>query len=486
MSTLPERMSSADVAFLHRESRTAPQHVGQIAIFAQPPAGFDYDRLVRLLDERIGLAPRYRQKVRAVPGHLANPVWVDDSRFDISYHVRRSALPRPGTDAQLLEFAARIQARRLDRSRPLWEIYLVEGLSAGRTAIVTKTHEAMVDEHGGIDLMQVVLDASPEPRRAVERIWMPETEPGAVRLVRDAAMELARRPIALTDTARAATRDIRATAVRASSIVGGVLSLGSALLRQPPTSALQTELGEHRRLAIARTSLRDYREVRAAFDASVNDVALAVVTGALRGWLLARAAALHRSTSLRALVPVSVRIAEDGAPATAAPRLPAAVRPLLVDLPVGEPDAVLRLAQLRYAMASHKASGRAIRADQLTRLRGFAPPTMHALAARAANGLTRRMFDLVVTNVPGPQVPLYAAGARMTEMFPILPLAPGQAVAVALTSYDGGVYYGLNGDRDAMPDIGTLAQLVEESLDDLLAAARGERASAATRRAHRR
>jgi hypothetical protein len=158
---------------------------------------------------------------------------------------------------------------------------------------------------------------------------------------------------------------------------------------------------------------------------------------------------------------------------------------LLVDLPVGEPDAVLRLAQLRYAMASHKASGRAIRADQLTRLRGFAPPTMHALGARAANGLTRRMFDLVVTNVPGPQVPLYAAGARMSEMFPILPLAPGQAVSVALTSYDGGVYYGLNGDRDAMPDIGTLAQLIEESLDELLAAARGERASATPRRARR-
>src|SRR5919202_1813664 len=194
---MTERMTSADVAFLHRESRNAPQHVGGLAIFAPRPGGFEYERLVRLLEERISLAPRYRQKVRMVPAHLANPLWLDDPNFDITYHVRRSALPRPGTDEQLLEFCARIQSRLLDRSRPLWEMYLVEGLSDGRVAVVTKTHEALVGEEGGIDLAQVILDAAHEPRRTVEAIWMPQPEPGTVELMRDALADIARRPTAL-------------------------------------------------------------------------------------------------------------------------------------------------------------------------------------------------------------------------------------------------------------------------------------------------
>ncbi|HEX3336533.1 MAG TPA: wax ester/triacylglycerol synthase domain-containing protein, partial [Jatrophihabitans sp.] len=203
---MTERMSSADVAFLHRETRTAPQHLGGLAVFTAPRSGFDYDRLVRLLEERISLAPRYRQRVRMVPGHLANPLWLDDPSFDITYHVRRSALPRPGTDEQLLEFCARIQSRRIDRSRPLWEMYLVEGLSDARVAIVTKTHQAMIDERDGIDLAQVILDAAPEPRRTVEAIWMPGPEPNSFDLVRDALVGVVHRPLALADTARAAAR----------------------------------------------------------------------------------------------------------------------------------------------------------------------------------------------------------------------------------------------------------------------------------------
>ena len=486
-----ERMASADVTFLHRETRTAPQHVGELAVFAAPPAGFDYARLVRLLEERISLAPRYRQKVRMVPGHLANPMWVDDAAFDITYHVRRSGLPRPGSDVELLEFCARIESRLLDRSRPLWEMYLVEGLSGGRVAIVTKTHAAMVGERDGIDIAQVILDAAPAPRRTVEPIWMPGGEPSNLALVRDAVGEIAHRPIALLDTARAAARDVNLTVRRTTSLAGGVVSMGTALLRRPVESPLNAELSEQRRLAVARTRLQDYQRIRDTFGGTVNDAILAVVSGALREWLLARSADVRTATSVRALVPVSVRDANDptderppgsdlhpagsGARAVggAAPALPAVgadggparpdVRPLLVDLPVGEPDAVLRLAQLRYAMASHRASGFAVGADTLAALSGYAPPTLHALGARAAVGLTRRMFSLVITNVPGPQWPLYAAGARMTEMFPIVPLSPGQAVSIALSSYDGGVYYGINGDRDAMPDTDLLATLIEEA-----------------------
>ncbi|SHF83729.1 acyltransferase, WS/DGAT/MGAT [Jatrophihabitans endophyticus] len=482
---MTERMTAADVSFLHRETRTSPQHVGGLALFDPPPAGFDYDRLVRLLEERITLAPRYRQKVRAVPGNVANPMWVDDPSFDITYHVRRSALPRPGTDQQLLDFCARILARRLDRSRPLWEIYLIEGLAGGRVAVVTKTHEAMVGEDGGIDLAQVILDAAPTPRRTVEAIWVPGPEPTALHLLRDAVGGIARRPVALADAARLNARDAAAVVDRVGSLVGNVASVGTALLRRPQHSPLAVSLSEHRRLAVARTRLDDYRRVRETFGGTVNDVVLAVVAGALRGWLLARAEALRPATTVRALVPVSVTdtaadtaaaaVAGDGRadadPLGADVASTGVVRPLLVDLPVGEPNPVLRLAQLRYAMASHKASGRAVGAERLTSLSGFAPPTLHALGARATGGLTRRMFSLVVTNVPGPQFPLYAAGARMTEMFPIQPLADGQALSIALSSYDRGVYFGINGDRDAVADIALLPGLVEESLAELVAAA---------------
>jgi diacylglycerol O-acyltransferase / wax synthase len=496
---MTERMTSADVAFLHRETRTAPQHVGGLAIFAPRPGGFEYDRLIRLLEERISLAPRYRQKVRMVPGHLANPLWLDDPSFDITYHVRRSALPRPGTDEQLLEFCARIQSRLLDRSRPLWEMYLVEGLSDGRVAVVTKTHEAMVDERRGIDLMHVILDAAPEPRRTVEAIWMPEPEPGTAAVLRDALFDIARRPTALADTMRDAVRDARSTAAKLGALTGGVASLARAVLQRPATSPLATALSEQRRIAIARTQLADYRRVRAALGGTVNDVVLAVVAGALRGWLLGRAEPLQPASSVRALIPMSViDQAEHPGPGTAAARhagsthpalqrrdqslIAARVRPLLVDLPVGEGDPILRLAQLRYAMASHAASGRAVGADRIADLGGFAPPTLHALGARAAAGLTRRMFNLVVTNVPGPQLPLYASGARLTEMFPILPLAEGQAMSIALTSYDGGMFYGINGDRDAVPDLQTVAELVEESLAELVTAAGGGRPGRARRR----
>jgi diacylglycerol O-acyltransferase len=482
---MTERMTSADVAFLHRETRNAPQHVGGLAIFAPRPGGFEYERLVRLLEERISLAPRYRQKVRMVPGHLANPLWLDDPNFDITYHVRRSALPRPGTDEQLLEFCARIQSRLLDRARPLWEMYLVEGLSDGRVAIVTKTHEAMVDELHGIDLAHVILDAAPEPRRTVEAIWMPEPEPSSLDLLRDALHDIVRRPTGLSESVREATRDVRSTAAKIGAVTGGVASVARTVLRRPTPSPFHAELSEQRRLAIARTRLDDYRKVRDAFGGTVNDVVLAVVAGALRGWLLARAEPLRPATTVRALVPVSEAEPADSRSAAVADALdhgsqhpslrrratpPSGVRPLLVDLPVGEADPVLRLAQLRYAMASHAASGRAVGADRIAELSGFAPPTLHALGARAASGLTRRMFSLVITNVPGPQLPLYAAGARLTEMFPILPLAQGQVASIALTSYDGGVFYGINGDRDAASDLGTIAELIEESLAELVAA----------------
>lgn len=459
---MADRLSPLDVSFLYMETPTTAMHVGGVAVFEPPDEGFDYDRLVDLISQRIALVPRYRQKVRFIPGHIANPVWVDDEDFDVTYHVRRSALPKPGTDAQLRELVGRLQSRQLDRSRPLWEIYLVEGLAGGRVGIITKTHHAMVDGVSAVDIGTVILDLTPEPREVPADDWKAHREPGAAALVVGAVTDLVKRPTQAIDTARAAVVDVRATAGKAATVAGGMLSSVASMARPAPDSPLNVRIGEQRRFAMARTDLDDYKRVRKAHGGTVNDVVLTTVAGALRSWLLTRGEAVKPTTTVRAMVPVSVR--SDGQEGQLGNR----VSSYFVDLPVGEGNPVMRLHQVSFAMRGHKESGQSVGADALVQLSGFAPPTLHSLGARVASGFTRRLFNLVVTNVPGPQFPLYAAGARMLEMYPVVPLAKGQAVSVGLTSYDGGVYYGLNADRDAMPDIDVLAGLIEESLAELV------------------
>lgn len=459
------RLSALDVSFLYLEGESTPMHVGGLAVFDVPPGGFDYARFVRLVEDRISLVPRYRQKIKSVPGHIGYPVWVDDPDFDVTFHVRRSALPRPGSDEQLRELVARLQSRPLDRSRPLWEMNVVEGLAGGGFAIVTKTHHAMVDGISAIDLAQVILDPTPDPRETPPDQWRPRPEPGSIELVTDAVRELISRPGAVVDAVRMGVNDARATTVTLARAAGGLLSAARIAARPAPAGPLNVPIGAQRRFAVARTPLADYKLVRSHVDGTVNDVVLATVTGALRGWLMARARAVTPTTTVRALVPLSVR-------AGPASELGNRVSSYLVDLPVGEPDPLVRLTQLTYAMAAHKESGQSVGADALIALSGFAPPTLHALGARAANSFTRRLFNLVVSNVPGPQFPLFAGGARMREIFPIVPLAAGQAVSIGLTSYDGNVFFGLNADRGAMGDIDTMAALIEESLGELVAAVR--------------
>jgi diacylglycerol O-acyltransferase len=480
---MPPRLSALDASFLYLEQPTTPMHVGGVAIFRRPPSagrpgGFDYDRLVELIEQRIALVPRYRQKVRHVPGNLARPVWVDDPDFDVAYHVRRSALPRPGTDTQLTELVARLMSRPLDHARPLWEMYLVEGLrgggrGGGRFAVLTKTHQAMVDGISAIDIGQVILDVSAEPRAVSEELWMPRPEPTDAQLLLDAVAEAVAQPGAVVDNVRAAAGDAVATMGKVVGGIGQLLTMARTASRRAPGTPLNVHISIQRRFAIARTRLQAYRRIRAAHGCTVNDVVLAVVAGALRNWLLSRGEPITASSSVRAMVPLSVRGEADvpssvpstsGGPGSLGNR----VSSFLVDLPVGEPSPVVRLHHVAHAMREHTADGRSVGADTLVRIGGFAPPTLHALGARAASGFSKRIFNLVVTNVPGPQFPLYAAGARLLEMFPVVPLAKGQALAIGLTSYDGGVYYGFNGDRDAMPDVDVLAGLVDEALDELL------------------
>ena len=459
---MTDRLSPLDVSFLYMETPTTAMHVGGVAIFDPPADGFDYERLVELITQRIALVPRYRQKVRSIPGRLANPVWVDDEDFDVTYHVRRSALPKPGTDSQLRELVGRLMSRRLDRGRPLWEIYLVEGLAEGRVGIITKTHHAMVDGVAAVDIGTVILDLTPTPREVPEDDWRPSREPGPASLVVGAMTDMVKRPTQALDTARAAVVDARATAGKVSGLAGGVLASMVTMARPAPDSPLNVRIGEQRRFGMASTDLDDYKLVRKAHGGTVNDVVLATVAGALRAWLLTRGEAVNPTTVIRAMVPVSVRA--DGAPSQLGNR----VSSYFVDLPVGEGNAVMRLHQVSFAMRGHKESGQSVGADALVQMSGFAPPTIHSLGARVASGITRRLFNLVVTNVPGPQYPLYAAGARMLAMHPVVPLAKGQGLSIGLTSYDGGVYYGLNADRDALPDVDVLAALLEESLGELV------------------
>jgi WS/DGAT/MGAT family acyltransferase len=458
---MTDRLSALDVSFLYMEEPTTPMHVGGLAVFQPPDEGFDYDRLVSLIEDRIGLVPRYRQKIRWVPGHLANPVWVDDSDFDVTFHVRRSALPRPGSDAQLHELVARLMSRRLDRSRPLWEVYLVEGLAGGRIAVITKTHHAMVDGASAVDIGQVILDVTPTPRDVPDPLWMPAPAPGMLTLVADAVADLIRRPTAVADTVRLGVLDVRNTAMRLAGAVGGLAAAAQIAARPAPSSPMNVTIGEQRRFGVARTDLDDYKRVRKAHGGTVNDVVLATVTGALRSWLMSRGEAVTSASTLRAMVPVSVRGDQDRAPGNR-------VSSYLVDLPVGEPDPVVQLSQVSYAMKGHKESGQSVGADVLVALGGFAPPTLHSLGARATSSFTRRLFNLVVTNVPGPQFPLYAAGAQLLEMFPVVPLAKGQGLCIGLTSYNGSVFYGLNADRDALPDVEVIGSLLEEALAELV------------------
>ena len=467
---MSDRLSSLDASFLYLEEPTTVMHVGSVMVFDALEQGFAHDRLVALISRRIASLPRYRQKVREVPGRLANPVWVDDEAFDLSYHVRRSALPRPGTDERLEEFVARIQPRPLDRRRPLWEVYLVEGLEHERFAIVTKTHVALVDGVNALDIAQLLVEEEPGDEQDVVDTWRPHREPTDLELVGEAVGEAIFMPGQVVESVRGGLNEAREVGGRVLSGLGSLLTTvvrGAA--RPAPTSPLNVDIGTARRFVMVGTDLDDYRKVRArlgrgayADDVTVNDVVLATVAGAFRAWLLTRGEAVHPSSVIRAMVPVSIE-SEEGSSALAH-RLAA----FFVDLPVGEPGASMRLHQIAFSMRQQMVGGQPVGAERLVGLAGFAPPTLHSLGARLGSAMSRRLFNVIVTNVPGPQSTLYAGTSPMLSTYPVMPLARGQALAVGLTSYDGGVYFGLNADRDAMPDVEVLGQSLVDSLAELV------------------
>ena len=477
---MTERLRPRDVAILAEESASTPMHNATIEIFEPGRSGFDYARLVRLVQERISFVPRYRQRVQPVPGRIANPVWVDDEHFDIGYHVRRSALPRPGSLDQLRDLVARIVSRPLDRSRPLWEMYFVEGLADGQVAILSKSHQVLVDGIETVDLGQVLLDKSAEPKELGADGWRARTRPSPLTLMTEAVRDSLTGPEVVADTLLSTTSSVLRGAASTARSAGRVFD---ALANRRASGDLPVigPLSQQRRIIVVRTDLAEHRAVREAHGGTVNDVVLATVTGALRAWLMTRGESMRGIRQVRAVVPVSV-IDDELEPTSLGSQIAAH----FVDLPVWEASPVVRLHQVSYSFQAHKETGRAVGASRLASISGFAPATFHAIGSRVAAVERRRGYQLVVTNVPGPQAPLYAAGARMVATYPVPPLLEGHPLAIGVTSYDGHVYYGLTADRDTLPDADLLGPCVREALDELVDSASGSRTRAPRGRKKRR
>ncbi len=444
-----QRLSPLDAMFLNRDTPTTPRQIASLAILEPGETPLDHDRLVEVISERLDIVPRYRQIPRRVPGALSTPIWVDDEDFDISRHVRRSALPRPGTREALHELVGRLVARRLDLDRPLWELYLIEGLEGGRVALLFKAHQALVDGSETIDLAQVLLEETDRVRDIPHEEWAPRPPVRGLDLVRAGIERNVRHP---GEAVQITEHNLGRFARRLPLVGAG----------DPPRGVLTTELSRHRRFTTLDTDLEAYRRIRGEHGGTVNDVILAVIAGGIRGWMLTRAEPVTAKTSFRAMVPMSV-VSEDGLPTS----LGSKVRGHLLSLPVGESNPVVRLHQVSYALKDHRETGSAVAANQLASLPGFATSTFHAVGARVASSESGRGHHLVITNVPGPQDPVYMAGEQVGEVYPCLPLSHHRALSVGVTSYHGRVFYGMVADRDAVPDLDVLAQCIEESLDEL-------------------
>lgn len=466
------RLSPSDASFFRLENTFTPMYVGSLYILRRPRAGLSYESLLATIEQRLPQVPRYRQKVREVIG-MARPVWIDDSDFDIAYHVRRSALPSPGSDEQLHELIGRLAARPLDTSRPLWEAYLVEGLADNRLALYTKSHQALVNGATALSIGHVVADRTRRPPSFPEDIWVPERDPGSTRLLLGALGEWVAGPgtqlqavgsaVAGAVTNQGELLDVGRRAVRLARAV----TRGTA-----PSSPLNAIVSRNRRFTVARASLADYRTVRARYDCDVNDVVLAVVAGALANWLLSRGEPVSPTATVRAMAPLSV-YADDQFDSTGPGQMISQVTPFLVDLPVGEPNAVVRLSQIAHATESNPTAASAVDARTIVTLSGFAPPTLHAMGVRVATSFpsfSKRTFNLLITNAPGAQSQLYIAGTKLLEAYAVPPLLNGQALAISVTSYNGMLYFGINADRAAMSDVDLLPDLLNQALEELLEA----------------
>jgi diacylglycerol O-acyltransferase len=449
-------MSPMDASFLHIEGPTNPMHIGGVSIFEGPAPPFE--RLEEMVASKLDLVPRYRQKVRFVPLGLGRPVWVDDPHFNLAYHLRHTALPTPGTDEQLRRTAARIFSQHLDRNKPLWEIWTVEGLSENRWALLSKVHHCMVDGVSATDLMSVMFEDGAAP--AAADTWKPAPEPSGAELALRTLTHRTLNPSEQLRSVSAAVRAPRASLGQARELLGATTS-AARLMRPLGSSSLVGPVGPHRIWSWAKVSLADVKSVRSALGGTVNDIVLTIVSAGFRDLLESRGEPVDGRT-VRALVPVSVR--RPGERGVYNNRVSA----MFAELPIGIADPVARLDAVRAQMDGLKRSKQAVAGDVLTSLSGFAPPMLLALGGRLAARAPSLGVQTGVTNVPGPQQPLHTLGRRLLESFPFVPVIGKARISIAIFSYDGGLYFGVTGDYDSSRDIDTLTSGVERSMAELL------------------
>ncbi len=466
-----ETMSALDASFLHVEDAVSHMHIGSVGIFEGPAA--PQQVVLDAIAAKLHLVPRYRQHVRFPPLALARPIWVDDRHFQLDYHVRRTALPAPGGDEELRNLVGRVMAQKLDRSKPLWEMWVAEGLGDGRWALVNKLHHCMVDGVSGTDLLSVMFDDERGAPRAEALPWEPAPEPSTPRIVGSALAHRAKTPYDAVRSLWATARAPAQAAGQAADLARALVSL-SPLLRPPTGTSLNGPIGPHRRWAWARGRLADVKAIRAEYGGTVNDVVLAVIARGFRD-LLRERGELVEGCVVRTMVPVSVRTsAERGTYNNK-------VSAMFTDLPVLVADPLERLAKVRVQMQDLKESHQAVAGSTLTSLGGFAPAMLLALAGRVATRTPQHSVNTVTTNVPGPQHAIFLAGHRMLEYFPFVPLAGHVRVGVAIVSYDGALNFGVTGDYEMAPDVRVLCDGIEAGIRELLPQAAAPRRSAARR-----
>jgi WS/DGAT/MGAT family acyltransferase len=453
-----QTMSPLDASFLHIEDAVTHMHIGSVGIFEGPAPGPDDVRSA--IAARLPLVPRYRQKVRFVPLALGRPTWVDDPHFNLDYHVRRTGLPSPGGDEELRNLVGRVMSQQLDRTKPLWEMWIVEGLDDGRWALISKTHHCMVDGVSATDLLSVILSKEREAEPAGADAWAPGSEPNSAELVAHSLRLRAASPYEAMRTALSAARGPRRVASKTFDTARGLANL-RPLLNRNAAGSLNGPIGPHRRWNWARGRLSDVKQIRAAHEATINDVVLAAITNGFRELLLSRGESV-KGQVIRSLVPVSVRAEEEHGTYNNK------VSAMFAELPVDIEDPVGRLQSLHEQMQHLKRSGQAVAAERLTALGGFAPGMLLSLAGRVGTRLPQSSVNTVTTNVPGPQRPLYLGGRRMLEAFPFVPLGGHVRIGVAIFSYDGGINFGVTGDYDTSPDIGVLCDGIEGGIQELL------------------
>jgi WS/DGAT/MGAT family acyltransferase len=453
-----------DASFLHIEDGVSHMHIASVAIFEGPQPPFP--DIVAMVDAKLGMVPRYRQVVKFVPFDLGRPVWVDDPHFNIEYHLRHTALPSPGGEVELRKLVGRVMSQQLDRSKSLWEIWVVGGLEDGQWAMLSKTHHAMVDGVAGTDLLAVIMDLSPDAERPTDvPTWTPRPSPTGTKLASDALLNMVKSPYEQLRAARASTRVVRQAAGYAKEVGEGMVAM-AGLVRPTPASSLNGPIGPHRRYAWASTSVDDIKKVRKGIGGTFNDVVLASITHGFRELLISRNEDVDRV--VRTLVPVSVRPRNDSGLAVGDGTFENKVSAMFAELPVNLSDPVERLHTISEQMEGLKESKQAMAGEALTSMSGFAPPMLLAMGMRLATRAAQRNVNTVTTNVPGPQFPLYAAGRKMIRAFPYVPLGGQIRIGIAIFSYDGEVNFGITGDYDTTEDLDVLTTGIEDGMAQML------------------